>query len=489
MKATLSESNNWSYSFTGLEKYENGEQIVYTVVEVTKVAGYEVSYQLDSYTGIYEVINTHAVEKTEITVNKVWVDRNDQDGLRPDSIEVELYANGVATGKKLTITAAEHWEGTFEDLDKYADGEQIIYTVKETAVAGYSSSVTVDSYTGVVTVTNTHEVEKTEITVNKVWVDNNDQDGIRPESIEVELYANGVATGKKLTLSAFNNWQAAWTELPVYSHGVAIVYTVKETEVAGYVTEYAYEGNSVTITNTHTPETVTVSATKQWDDGDNRDGIHPDHVILVLMANGVATDLQRKLNTDNGWFAEWTDLPKYENGALIYYTVEEVNVAEGYESIVESASENAYEWIVVNRHEPAKTSMTVLKLWADQNNELGIRPESIIIALLANGEVVEEVVLDERNGWTYTWVDLYQYADGQQIVYTVQEMTNDENYIVSYDQAIGESGEDVWVITNTIIDKTPDTGDAIRYAMMAMVTSLAALLVVMPTSKKKEQEA
>ena len=70
--------------------------------------------------------------------------------------------------------------------------------------------------------TNTLEVETTEISVEKVWEDNNDINGLRPESITVELLANGVAIDE-IELSEANGWKHTFTDLPVEA-----AYTVAE---------------------------------------------------------------------------------------------------------------------------------------------------------------------------------------------------------------------------------------------------------------------
>ncbi|MBQ4309569.1 MAG: Cna B-type domain-containing protein, partial [Lachnospiraceae bacterium] len=63
------------------------------------------------------------------------------------------------------------------------------------------------------------------------------------------------------------NWRAS-VELPRYSNGQEITYTVSEVQVEGYETEIAYSGGGrvVTITNTHEPTpdpaTFTLTATK-----------------------------------------------------------------------------------------------------------------------------------------------------------------------------------------------------------------------------------
>lgn len=115
-------------------------------LEEIPVAGFEGKvYKLDDSKGlgfVWEATNTEKPEippeypkdhpknvKVKITVNKVWKVLN---GGSTPSIQVELYANGEATGKIITLGAEGSWSASFEDLpSKDANGKEIIYTVRE----------------------------------------------------------------------------------------------------------------------------------------------------------------------------------------------------------------------------------------------------------------------------------------------------------------------------------------------------------------------
>ena len=88
--------------------------------------------------------------------------------------------------------------------------------------------MTDSSVNGTITsITNTHVPEETEATVKKVWDDNDDQDGIRPEELEVTL-----SNGTSVTLNEDNNWTAKVENLPKYeNHGEEIEYTWTEGEL------------------------------------------------------------------------------------------------------------------------------------------------------------------------------------------------------------------------------------------------------------------
>ena len=120
---------------------------------------------------------TNKLETVNIAVTKVWNDTDDQDGIRPDSVTVNLLANGErADVDPLTLDEAGEWSGSFTGLPKYADGKEIEYTVEEDEVTGYRPAITGSAADGF-TITNTHAPETISITVTKVWNDENDKDG------------------------------------------------------------------------------------------------------------------------------------------------------------------------------------------------------------------------------------------------------------------------------------------------------------------------
>ena len=81
----------------------------------------------------------------------------------------------------------------------------------------------------------------------------------------MQLYANGVATDKEVTLSSANKWTYTWANLDIKKAGRNISYTVKETtHVSGYETSINNADiSNIIITNTFTkiPTTSGVSTT------------------------------------------------------------------------------------------------------------------------------------------------------------------------------------------------------------------------------------
>ena len=281
--ATLSEDSKWTATFDSWSEDYKGLPVhsedgttdyTYSVVE-TAVAGYETSYS--DVTGSNEdgwavtVTNTHEYVTVDVTVSKVWDDDDDADELRPDSVTVELYADGEATGLTVELSEDNGWTATFEGLAAYSydddcNATEVAYTVEEVAVEGYSASLTGVSFslgTLSVEITNTHEVTVDEpvtvsIAVEKEWDDDGDAEGLRPESVTIELYADGVATGETVVLSEANGWCDAFTGLDAYDEGgEEIAYAIAEVDVPdGYAVSYSdfsgsvdEGGYSITVTN------------------------------------------------------------------------------------------------------------------------------------------------------------------------------------------------------------------------------------------------
>lgn len=93
------------------------------------------------------------------------------------------------------------------------------------------------------------------ISVEKIWEDGNDEAKKRPESITVKLLANGEDTGKRLVLSAKDNWKGTFYSLDYTKDAEMIEYTVVEIDVKDY--ESAVSGSDESgyvITNTVTSE-------------------------------------------------------------------------------------------------------------------------------------------------------------------------------------------------------------------------------------------
>ncbi|CDO17335.1 TQXA domain protein [Streptococcus gallolyticus] len=446
---TVTADDNWTYTFSDLDQYDtDGNDITYTVSEET-VAGYTTA--VDGY----NITNTHTSETTEVSGTKTWDDNDDQDGKRPDSITVNLLADGTVVDSQ-TVTADSNWSYSFTDLPKYANGSEIVYTVTEDAVDDYTT--TYDGYN----ITNSYTPGETSITVTKVWDDNDDQDGIRPDTIQVQLYANGKKSGDAITLTAADNWTYTWTGLAEKANKQDITYTVEEVSaVDGYATiTGVVENGNVTITNVHNPSTTSLTVDKVWDDNNDQDGIRPTSVTINLLANGEVVDtVDVTPNADGNWTYTFSDLAEYSNGKKVTYTVEEANTPEGYTSSVDGTT-------ITNTHTPETTEVSGTKNWNDNDDQDGKRPDSITVNLLANGTVVDTKTVTADDNWSYSFTDLPKYADGNEITYTVSEeavadyTTTYDGYNITNSYTPGETS-----ITVTKVWNDNDDQDGLRQAV------------------------
>ncbi|NLZ55152.1 MAG: Cna B-type domain-containing protein, partial [Clostridiaceae bacterium] len=271
-------NNGWTGTFDDLPLNKAvGTAIAYTVEEAVVPAGYARKITGSAASG-YKITNSYAPSTTSVSVTKAWDDADNQDGLRPASITVQLYADGKAVkGKTLELSKANNWTGTFDGLPERKAGTAIAYTVEEAVVpAGYTRKITGSAASGY-TITNSYAPVKAGVSVTKVWEDNDNRDGMRPASVTIQLYADGVAVpGKTLELGENNDWTGTFFDLPMNNAGTAIVYTVAETpEPAIYVPIVSGDAiNGFVVTNI-VPEILPAT-------GDNG-YVFPQTLIPVLL--------------------------------------------------------------------------------------------------------------------------------------------------------------------------------------------------------------
>mgnify|MGYP002751700495 CR=1 FL=1 len=245
---TIETDENGVGTITGLIKQ------AYTVQEIQAPTGYVLSEEpikisKDDFGNDLaisrDVVNQK--EKTSVAGQKTWNDNDNQDGKRPSKITVNLLANGVkVASKEVKPDATGTWAYHFDNLDVVDDaGNVIAYTVSEEPVEGYETTIEGTN------ITNTRTPEVTEVAVKKIWDDADNKEGLRPEKITVRLLADGQEVAVK-EITATDNWQASFTDLPVYKEGKKITYAITEDPVAGYITNI----DGFTVTNRHTPPTT-----------------------------------------------------------------------------------------------------------------------------------------------------------------------------------------------------------------------------------------
>ncbi|WP_368400259.1 Cna B-type domain-containing protein [Streptococcus anginosus] len=415
----------WSTVFTKLPKFKAGKVIKYSLTE-------EVVSEYTSEINDFNITNKYTPKMIDYQVTKTWNDNNNQDGKRPDHITVHLMktVGGVTTEvEKYDIKVAEAdpangnvWKHTFTNLPKYEAGQEIVYSVKEDAVAGYETSIKGQE------ITNTHEPETIVISGKKVWEDANNQDGKRTATVKVQIL-KGKEIVDEIETSEEKGWAFESKPLPKYENGQEIKYDVKEVAVESYekpIVEKSQDGK-YTITNKRTPEKVNLMGQKTWNDANNQDNIRPTEIKVRLLADGKDTGKVATASEATGWKYSFEGLDRYKDGKEIVYSVEEVDVPKGYTSKANGMN-------LTNNHIPATTSVSGQKTWEDENDKDGLRPKEIQVKLLANGKDTGKVAtVSEATGWKYSFETLAKYEAGKEITYTVEEVSVPEGYTPKVD--------------------------------------------------------
>ena len=328
---TVTEDDNWEFTFTDLPKFKGSTEIVYTISE-DAVADYSTSISN------YDIANTHAPEQIVIPVKKVWVDNNDAQSLRPTSVHVKLFADGEKVDE-VDLNSANSWQYIFTGLSRYRNGHEIQYTVKEDAVTNYSTAYSGDM-TSTITITNTID-GKVSIPVTKKWI------GKAAESATIHLLADGQEAAN-VTLNADNNWQYTFTDMPKYKDGKLITYTISEDAIAGYTTAITGDATNYVVTNTNM-KTIDIPVTKNWV------GTEGTSAEIILSKDGNEID-RITLNAANNWTHTFTNLELYDktDGHEYAYTVKETDIA-GYEKNITGNQADGF--TVTNTYKP--TPVTV----------------------------------------------------------------------------------------------------------------------------------
>lgn len=217
----------------------------YTAV-VTRIAenSYLVTYVEDDKLTVKPIINKHEPDKIDMVISKFWDDNNSQH--RPAEIKVQVKKNVNGTvenvGEVITLNEDNQWTAHVTDLYMRESGQTIQYTIEEVSkVMGYMTSceIVVDAY-GNYTVKVTNVLTgKVDITGTKVWEDDDNRDGLRPDSVQLKIYENAIADANLVKIvivtagdSTNNVWNWSVEDLPVYDKfGRPITYIVVEDPV------------------------------------------------------------------------------------------------------------------------------------------------------------------------------------------------------------------------------------------------------------------
>lgn len=488
------EGSDNEYVLGAYPVYEEGSEIEYSF-GVNEIEGYEAQKD-EAITFVHT-----PKQETEYLFhfNTVWDDQDNKDGLRPDSYTVTF--NGLEGNKEITL-AKDNYSTTITEV-----GEQGLSTDLCSASIGgideYSSDImrsinseTEVTYTitlshapqepqkeepqkeepkkeepqkvepqkqepeNVIDITKEKDItedksnEKTTISGRIVWDDNGNQDGIRPSSVKVTLKGNKKTYKKTVKGDTFK------FKVPKYTaKGKEISYTLSQKAIDGYTTTVS--GTDIINTHAVNLERVTVSGKVLWDDNNNADKLRPGSAVVYLVQNGQRT---KELTTDASanWGFVFNELPKYDAyGNAISYAVDQ-DAVNGYTKTINGTT-------IINTHGatngtnspsggPTVSSGENVTVsgnitWVDEENKNKIRPQYVIVHLLADGKEVRVATVTADANWKFSF-EVPKAQNGTEIKYSV-----DEDEVKGYSKSI--NGYDIRNIRTDLVGTKDENGNII----------------------------
>ena len=372
---TWAEKAVWSnlYEYATGSKYTQ-DPIQYRVVE-TLPGGYaSVAYSPETVSASgsntqIEVTNT--MNLVSLKVNKTWDDLANEYATRPASISFTVQSSTDGTNWQafpnesnpfiISLSAdnvspadSNVWTKTVSNLpEKDGNGNAYQYrAVEGTVSVQYSHDAAKDATSkngSVFTSAVTNSLITTDLSVEKIWNDQNNIAGSRPVSVEVKLQRRTDSTGtwedayekdgttlKTLTLSADNNWSGKFTSLlALDAGGNHYEYQAVEAVPDGYKADTVNSVSPMKSVITNTLQTITVSGTKTWNDYADKYKTRPQDGKLPVTVSVYENSAWQKLDPqpsvvwsvkdDNTWTFQINGLPKYlsDGQTLAEYQVTE----------------------------------------------------------------------------------------------------------------------------------------------------------------------
>lgn len=442
----------------------------------------------------------------KITVQKVWTGEGNELA-RPNAITVELYANGKRLGAPVTLTAAGEWKHTFEGLYKNENGKPIVYSVEEsklgeTAFGENQSTIVVYSSDDVISGSWTKSVNGHEITntwkeatdeiiydgANRFYIKKVDEEYQPLEGVSFSVNgankitdAEGIAS-KSVPVS--KNQKEESFEFVISEKATLEGYDLVEGSATVTVTctSVLTETDASTLTNTYVKNCSFKKSGSEkyvWDDAsktltvvNNRSlakslkiqkttvglkaEVLKDLEFTITGPEDFGDEGEMTLRVGEGCKASGYEITCEVDGKVPTgtYTVKENNAEidgftltvsgdDGVEKKVNKDDEVVFE--IKNAYEVDEVMYFVDKIWEDAHDKDGKRPEKLTINLLANGEIIDTIVMTMNDAyilgddfeddyvtgdiWGYVWENLpYMDEDAEPISYTVEEVLESEDY-------------------------------------------------------------
>lgn len=459
-EVTLYKSDNWTTTLTAgivpgtyyIDEADVDQYFTVTYNEENVVISKAVR---DAY---LTLTNTDLDPKGSITVSKVWAGDELVSFLRPDSIVVELYQDGAATGETRTLSGPSWTPVVFDGLDL---GHT--YSVVETTAldAGYhvsSNSVELARdglLDSAITLNNIYGDGI--IVVNKIWNHrgNANESDFGSVGAVIELWkaakddADDGDTGDTL-IGTFEVGNANGSHI-FYGLDLDATYYVVEGAIRYYTTAFGASGDTVelsasnpsaaiSVTNTYHEPRGSIKVTKDW--FGNVDPNRPDSIEVGLyLGNRLIDSITISEDADGNWVGTFTGVRinrTYNIREITDPGIDYVTTVENGRISLDKSNQTSVSTVIKNAYTTPKGELEVSKVWAADPANGEERPEFVTIQLQRrvaghmSHNYGDTVTLSAENGWSWLYTDLPLYnANGATYYYSVVELYV-KGYAVTY---------------------------------------------------------
>ena len=147
------------------------------------------------------------------------------------------------------------------------------------------------------------------------WNDDDNRDGLRPETVTLRLKKNNEIVSEK-EVSEKDNWEYIFDNVTKDES-----YEIDQKDATGY----AKSVENDTITNIHNPKKTNISGEIKWKDNNNESKKRPNMVKVKLIKEKEVI-AEKEVSEKDKWKYTFINLYKYENGTEIKYKIDEEKV-------------------------------------------------------------------------------------------------------------------------------------------------------------------